>query len=136
MESPSKSKVEVIKQAIKQVIEDGGSDDDRLLSKLLYQLDGEPKPNSAFSNSRSSSDEDDDDEEEKERILKELKKVRRQNRMIKPRQPHNHRHHHNDTLISEAPNLIEPTPVHDLKLTKLPHLEPPKIDLGFTNDQD
>ncbi|KAF5773687.1 hypothetical protein HanXRQr2_Chr13g0591331 [Helianthus annuus] len=71
MESKSQ-KVEVIKQAIKQVMEEGGTDDDRLLSKLMSQLDSEPEPNSALSNSRS-------DEDEEEKILKELKKVRRQN---------------------------------------------------------
>ncbi|KAJ0713954.1 hypothetical protein HanPI659440_Chr13g0484251 [Helianthus annuus] len=169
MESKSQ-KVEVIKQAIKQVMEEGVTDDDRLLSKLMSQLDSEPEPNSALSNSRS-------DEDEEEKILKELKKVRRQNvvthcllsvmilltvtwqisevsiilklkngvahpfrsigsillSMIKPRRPQLDKD--NDTLITEASNLIESTPVHDLKLPKLPHLELPKIDLGL-NDQD
>ncbi|MFS8001435.1 hypothetical protein Hanom_Chr13g01190361 [Helianthus anomalus] len=169
MESKSQ-KVEVIKQAIKQVMEEGGTDDDRLLSKLMSQLDSEPEPNSTLSNSRS-------DEDEEEKILKELKKVRRQNvvthcllsvmilltvtwqisevsiilklkngvahpfwsigsillSMIKPRRPQHDKD--NDTLITEASNLIESTPVHDLKLPKLPHLELPKIDLGC-NDQD
>ncbi|KAJ0477147.1 hypothetical protein HanRHA438_Chr13g0602101 [Helianthus annuus] len=169
MESKSQ-KVEVIKQAIKQVMEEGGTDDDRLLSKLMSQLDSEPEPNSALSNSRS-------DEDEEEKILKELKKVRRQNvvthcllsvmilltvtwqisevsiilklkngvahpfrsigsillSMIKPHRPQLDKD--NDTLITEASNLIESTPVHDLKLPKLPHLELPKINLGL-NDQD
>ncbi|KAM0047399.1 hypothetical protein Hdeb2414_s0009g00327941 [Helianthus debilis subsp. tardiflorus] len=165
MESKSQ-KVEVIKE----VMEEGGTDDDRLLSKLMSQLDSEPEPNSALSNSRS-------DEDEEEKILKELKKIRRQNvvthcllsvmilltvtwqisevsiilklkngvahpfrsigsiflSMIKPRRPQ--RDKDDDTLITETSNLIESTPVHDLKLPKLPHLELPKIDLGC-NDQD
>ncbi|KAI3803940.1 hypothetical protein L1987_32106 [Smallanthus sonchifolius] len=66
--------VEVIKEAIKQVIEEVGSDDegdDRLLlSKLMSQLEGEPS-DTKLNMSRL--------EEQEERIVKELKIVRRQN---------------------------------------------------------
>ncbi|KAI3774421.1 hypothetical protein L1987_48976 [Smallanthus sonchifolius] len=65
--------VEVIKEAIKQVIEEVGSDDDRLLlSKLMSKLELEGEPSDSKLNMSRL-------EEEEERIVKELKIVRRQN---------------------------------------------------------
>ncbi|KAI3802837.1 hypothetical protein L1987_30981 [Smallanthus sonchifolius] len=63
--------VQVIKEAIKQVIEEIGSGDERLLlPKLMSQLELEGEPRLNMSRSSSSSE---------ERIVKELKIVRRQN---------------------------------------------------------
>ncbi|KAI3720427.1 hypothetical protein L6452_21343 [Arctium lappa] len=107
MESPSPSKVEIIKQAIKQIMEEVESssnhddDDAKLLSKLMSQLESlEAEPDAdaeglAFPavskldstgddeatkvNSNVSRLEEKEEEEEEEKIAKELKYVKRQN---------------------------------------------------------
>ncbi|XP_071736406.1 uncharacterized protein [Rutidosis leptorrhynchoides] len=190
MESPLK--VEMIKQAIKQVMEEVGgdtksstssSDDDddnhrhRLLSKLMSQLEkleDESEANSQPTKENNTVSKSDEDEEQK--IVKELKEVKKQNLithcllsvmilltvvwqvsevsiilklkdgvshpfrsignmfmgMIKPRKSNG-----NDEVIDSSSitsNLIEASPVHDLKIPELPHVELPKLDFSFIDE--
>nr|XP_043623151.1 uncharacterized protein LOC122594932 [Erigeron canadensis] len=98
MEESRSSKVELIKHAIKQLMDEldgddgptiSSSDDDnrrrRLLSKLMSQLEMLEDESEAYSkltkakSKVSSSREKEDDDDDDDKIVKELKKVRRQN---------------------------------------------------------